>query len=144
MTVSTEIQAVLDRAKQNTSLVASVDLGMKGLSMQVADLQAKINALPAGNVLSDDDKAALSEAASNLDTAIVTLQKDIPANTPGQPKDAGAQLGGQQASGGAPQADQAPSNPTGATAQEPQGSQAPQPDGTGDTTAKPLAGTGQS
>lgn len=79
--ISAEVKAILDRAKQNSSLVQSVDLGMKGLSKQVADLQAQISALPAGNVLSDDDKAALSEAASDLDTAITTLQSDIPANT---------------------------------------------------------------
>lgn len=126
--ISKEVQAILDRAKQNSSLVASVDLGMQGLSMQVADLQAKINQLPAGNVLSDDDKAALSEAASNLDTSIATLQKDIPANT--QASSAlGTQVGSLAANpgnsdGGALQGDQAGA----------QGSDA----------AKPLAGTGQS
>lgn len=87
--ISQEVQAILDRAKRNTSLVQSVDLGMKALSVQVTDLQAKINALPVGNKLSDEDKAALSEAASSLDTAITTLQADIPANTQGSDGSAG-------------------------------------------------------
>lgn len=79
MTVSTEVQNLLDLARQNSSMVVSVDAGMKALSAQVAALLAQIaNQTPS---LSDDDKAALTEAAGDLQTSITTLQSDIPANT---------------------------------------------------------------
>lgn len=121
--ISPEVKAILDRAKQNTSLVQSVDIGMKGLSKQVADLQAKIDSLPVGNVLSDEDKAALVEAAGDLDGAITTLQADIPANT--QASGVGAQSGGSTSD---------PDNQSGAL--DPNGKQA-----TGET-PQPLPGTG--
>lgn len=79
MTVSTEVQNLLDLARQNSSMVVSVDAGMKALSAQVAALLVQIaNQTPS---LSDDDKAALTEAAGDLQTSITTLQSDIPANT---------------------------------------------------------------
>jgi hypothetical protein len=81
VTVSKEVQSILDRTKKNSDLVKSVDLGMKALGKQVSDLQAQISALPVGNVLSDEDKSALATAASDLDNSINTLQSDIPANT---------------------------------------------------------------
>lgn len=129
--ISAEVQAILDRAKQNSSLVQSVDLGMKALGQQVSDLKAQIAAMPVGNVLSDEDKAALTEAASNLDTSISTLKDDIPANTP--PANGQTQAldpNGQPATGGTPQAD---SNAA-------QGSI----DGTAQGGPQPLPGTGQS
>jgi hypothetical protein len=79
MTVSAEVQAVLDDARQNKSLVQSIDLGMKALQQQVTDLQNQINNQSPS--LSDDDKAALAEAADDLSSSISTLQADIPANT---------------------------------------------------------------
>lgn len=114
--ISAEVQKILDQAKQNTSLVKSVDLGLKGLQAQVAEMQARIDALPSGNVLSDDDKAALAEASNELASSITTLQSDIPANT-----NTGNAQGGQ--------------------ALDPDGKPA-----TGGTpgSAKPLEGTGQS
>lgn len=81
MTVSTQVQAVLTLAQQNSSLVTSVDLGMKALSQQVSDLQAQIAAIVPGNVLGPDDIAALGTAATDLQSSISTLQTDIPANT---------------------------------------------------------------
>lgn len=111
--VSAEIQKVLDKARESTNLVQSVHLGMQGLQQQVADMKAKIDSLPTGNVLGDDDKAALQEAAGQLDNTINMLKSDIPANT-----------------------DQA-LDPTG----NPATGQTPQPqDG---NTARPLPGTGQ-
>lgn len=122
MALSKEVQAILERAKQNTSLVQSVDLGMKGLSKQVGELQATISGMQPGNVLSDEDKAALAEAASNLDTSIAMLQSDIPANTQADPT--ANQPGNTQAQG-----DQAGTNPGDAAA---------------GTAPQPLPGTGQS
>lgn len=83
--ISSEIQKLLDRAKQNSSLVNSVDLGLRALQGQVADLQTKVAAIPVNQSLSQEDKDALAEATSNLDTSIAMLQKDIPANTQGDP-----------------------------------------------------------
>ena len=81
MTVSAEVQKILDDVEQNKSIVASVDLGMKALQQQVADLQNQIaNQTPS---LSAEDKAALASAASDLESSISTLQSDIPANTQG-------------------------------------------------------------
>ena len=81
MTISQEVQNVLDKAKQNGSLVQSVDLGLKALQAQVGDLQKQIDSLKANQTLSDDDKAALVEAGNDLAASITTLQSDIPANT---------------------------------------------------------------
>lgn len=135
--ISQQVQAVLDRAKQNQSLTQSVDLGMQALSQQVATLQATIAALPVGNALSDDDKAALTEAASDLDTSIATLQKDIPANTPAAP---GSQIdpnAGQAASSSNPGPAQASTDPAADASQH-------QADSDAASQAKPLAGTGAS
>lgn len=81
MAVSQEVQDVLDKAKQNGSLVQSVDLGLKALQSQVADLQSQISSISTTRALSDEDKAALVEASNDLATSISTLQSDIPANT---------------------------------------------------------------
>lgn len=81
MALSKEVQQILDRARQNSSLVQSVDLGMQALSKQVSDLQAQVSAIPVGGSISQEDKDALAEATSQLDLSIATLQKDIPANT---------------------------------------------------------------
>lgn len=123
--VSAEIQKILDQARESTSLVQSVHLGMQGLKQQVADMKAKIDSLPAGNVLGDDDKAALQEAAGQLDNTINMLKSDIPANTvadDGTPS-TGQQSQGEQPSGGEGQP---------ASAQ-----------GSDGGTARPLPGTGQ-
>jgi len=79
--ISAEVQALLDQAKKNTSLVASVDLGLKAEAQQIADLQAQVAALPTGTALSDEDKAAIVEATADLAASNATLQADIPANT---------------------------------------------------------------
>lgn len=79
MTVSAEVKAALDLVRQNTSMVTSVDAGMKALSLQVSQLQDQIaNQSPS---LSADDKLALAEMATDLQGSISTLQGDIPANT---------------------------------------------------------------
>ena len=82
MTISAEVQGILDQARQTQSLVKSVDLGLKAQAQMISDLQAQIAALQAGAPLSADDKAALAETAADLSTANITLQSDIPANTP--------------------------------------------------------------
>ena len=79
MAVSAEVQGLLDLAKQENTLVASIDAGMKALQAQVAALQAQIaNGVPS---LSADDKAALAETATDIQNSITTLTADIPSNT---------------------------------------------------------------
>lgn len=131
--ISSEIQKILDQARQSSSLVQSVHLGMQGLQQQVADMKAKINSMPAGNVLSDEDKAALQEAAGQLDNTINMLKSDIPANIGAQAGEASKPSGGQQT--GAQSAQLAAAAPQPDQTQQPQGDQ---------STAQPLPGTGQS
>ncbi len=88
--ISAEVQAMLDKARESATLVASVDAGMSALRMQLDEQGKKIDALqvaaaatpttPAVSGISAEDKAALLEGASILDTTISTLQRDIPTN----------------------------------------------------------------
>lgn len=128
--ISAEVQKILNQARESSSLVQSVHLGMQGLGKQVADLQAKIDSLPVGNVLGDDDKAALQEAASQLDSTINTLRSDIPANVDSGSKGADA-----------PQTGDAGTGDGGGAA--PQGDQSDAAQGSAGG-ARPLPGTGQS
>lgn len=82
MAVSQEVQGLLDQAKQNNTLVKSVDTGLKALQAQARDLEQQIADLKANAPLSADDKAALVEASTDMAESITTLQSDIPANTP--------------------------------------------------------------
>lgn len=79
MTVSAEVQTALDAVRQTKSLVQSVDAGIKVNNTLITDLKAQIAALPAGQVLSEDDKAALAETASTLADVNTQLASDIPA-----------------------------------------------------------------
>lgn len=85
MTISPQVQAVLDKIQQNSDLVSSVDAGLKLQATQIADLQAQIAALQAqiaaGGTLSADDVTALATAASQLSDTNTKLQADVPANT---------------------------------------------------------------
>ena len=81
MAISAEVQKVIDDITANTSLVKSVDAALKLQGTQITDLQAQIAALQAGSVLSAEDKAALVQAASDLEATNTTLQADVPANT---------------------------------------------------------------
>lgn len=85
MAISAEIQTVLDKINENTSLAQSVDAGIKLMQTQITDLQAQIASLQAGTVLSAEDKAALVQAAADLSATNTELQADIPANTPAAP-----------------------------------------------------------
>lgn len=96
MAVSKEVQDVLDKARAAQTYRKSTDAAMQALKMQneeqakqLADLTAKLQALPTSAPISDEDKAALIEAAGDLDAAISdqtqsidALKTDIPANVP--------------------------------------------------------------
>ena len=80
MTVSAQVQTVLDLARSNSTLVTSVDAGMKALMLLVTDLKNQIaNQTPS---LSDDDKAALVSTATEIQNSISILSADIPSGTP--------------------------------------------------------------
>jgi hypothetical protein len=84
MAVSAEVQTLLDKIRNNTSLVASVDQGVAALRLQIADLSKKLNTVPVAPArgLSPDDKAAILSMANDLDLTAERLQGDIPANVP--------------------------------------------------------------
>lgn len=77
MAVSAEVQRVLDLVRSNTSIVASVDLGITAMRKQIEDLKAQIASVS----LSADDKQALTSAADELTASVDQLQRDIPAST---------------------------------------------------------------
>ncbi len=81
MAISAEVQAVLDGIKTNTSLVASVDAGLKAEAVLIKALQDQIAALQAGAVLSAENAAALTQGAADLASTNATLQADVPAGT---------------------------------------------------------------
>lgn len=88
MTVSAEVQSLLDKARQNRSLVGSVDHGVAAMRVQISQLIEKLNAIPVAPApsLSEEDKAGILEAAGELDASAETLKSDIPANVvEGQP-----------------------------------------------------------
>lgn len=82
MTISQEVQDLVAKVRNNSTLVASVDAGIAALRLQISNQQAQINALPVGGSLSADDKAALIQSGNELDATAVQLQNDIPANVP--------------------------------------------------------------
>lgn len=82
MAISKEVQEVLDKAKQNETLVGSLTTAFQGLKDQVSTLQATIDDLKVNAPLSEDDKAALVEASTDLTDALNLAQAAIPANTP--------------------------------------------------------------
>ena len=86
MTISAQVQSVLDQVKLNTSLEQSADLALQALSAQIKGLSDQISTLEgqvaAGATLGADDIAALATTVNDLQTSATKLQADIPANTP--------------------------------------------------------------
>lgn len=80
--ISAEVQEVLDKAKKNESLVGSLKQAMDGLKTMTGDLQKQIEDLKTNRPLSEEDKAALLEASTDLSDAIGIAESAIPANVP--------------------------------------------------------------
>lgn len=100
--LSKEVQDLVDRARQASEMIKSVDAGMAALRKQNEEMKAKIEEIssqppapvpaqpaPDGSAptqpavvysLSDEDKAALLDVAKGFDDAIESLKDDIPAN----------------------------------------------------------------
>lgn len=75
------VQALVDAAKAATAIGPALDAGFKSLSAQVATLSDQVAALQAGAVLSDADKAVLTQTTADLSAQVDTLKTDIPAGT---------------------------------------------------------------
>lgn len=116
--LSKEVQDLVEKSKEHTKLVKSVDAGMDAMRAQNDAMKAKIDeianqppkevpadtsggAVPVGGEqpaptvvysLSDEDKAALLEVAKGYDEAIDALRDNIPANVD-QGNGTGAQAG---------------------------------------------------
>lgn len=89
MTISAEIQNLIDQVHANTSLEQSADIALKAIQAQVADLGTQIAALQLqianGGSLHPDDIAALAAAQQELADSAQKLRADIPANTSPEP-----------------------------------------------------------
>lgn len=70
MTVSAQVQALVDQVAKNTSLEQSADLALKALAVQIAELGTQIAALQLqianGGALHPDDITALAKAQQDL------------------------------------------------------------------------------
>lgn len=80
--ISQEVQEVLDKAKKNETVVGSLKQAMDGLKTLTGDLQRQIEDLKTNRPLSEEDKAALLEASTDLSDAIGIAESAIPANVP--------------------------------------------------------------
>lgn len=84
MTVSAQVQALVDQVAKNTSLEQSADLALKALAVQIAELGTQIAALQLqianGGALHPDDITALAKAQQDLASTAAVLQTDIPQN----------------------------------------------------------------
>jgi hypothetical protein len=79
--IHAEVQALMDQAKKMKDIGPAIDSGFKAMALQIGSLQQQIAALEAGSVLTEEDRAAISTATSDLAATFSTLQADIPAGT---------------------------------------------------------------
>jgi hypothetical protein len=89
MTVSAQVQTVLDKVTQTETLEQSVVAGLQAQATQIAALNAKIAALQAQPSIQPDDLAALATIGTDLDGINQGLTTAIPANTPAASASAG-------------------------------------------------------
>lgn len=80
--ISPEVQATLDEVRQTKSLVDSVRGGVEISNKLITDLQAQIAAMPAGGVLSQEDKDALIQELVEMKEVNAELATVVPAGVP--------------------------------------------------------------
>jgi hypothetical protein len=117
--ISKEVQMAVDEIHRERNALAAAAKANELQASQIADLNAKIAALPVGVVLSDEDKKALLDAVNDAGETNAQLADAVPANV-----DTSASAGA-TAQGGIVAATPPPDDPTAA-----------RPD--------PIAGTGMS
>lgn len=76
-----EVQDMLDQAKKNNDLLASMDLHYNALARLVGTLQTTIADLRVGSVLTQTDKDAIMQQTSELAATATTASGDIAKNT---------------------------------------------------------------
>ena len=81
MSLTAEVQALVDQVAANTSAEASAAAAEKQLATQIADLQAQIAAIVPGAAISPEDLAAIVASTSSLKDSMTALVGAIPANT---------------------------------------------------------------
>lgn len=77
-----EVQDLIDQAKQNNSVLLSMETHYNALATLVGTLQTTINDLKAGSLLTDEDKAAIVAQTSDLAAAFSEATSVISKNTP--------------------------------------------------------------
>lgn len=80
MSVSKEVQLAVDEIHRERNALAAAAKANELQASQIADLNAKIAALPVGVVLSDEDKQALLDAVNDVDETNDALATAVPAN----------------------------------------------------------------
>ncbi len=80
MTVTREIQLAVDKIHNDENALAAAAAANALQASQIADLQAKIAAVPVGTVLSDEDKKALMDAVNDVGDTNTALATAVPAN----------------------------------------------------------------
>ena len=81
MSLSPEIAAAVDEIRRTKSVLRSQQAASRLQSARIAELEAKVNALPVGQPISAEDKEALQREVSELDALNDELEAAVPANT---------------------------------------------------------------
>lgn len=81
MSLSPEVQSAVDEIRRNKSLTQSLMDANKLLGQKIADLQAKVDAIPAEEHLSQEDKDALLAEVAELDALNDQLESTTKDNT---------------------------------------------------------------
>lgn len=84
MTLSANVQKLVDEIRENSDLVKSLKAGSDLQTKQIADLQTTVASLQ-GNQASAEDVAAIAEQVSALAETNDSLKTAVPANTPADP-----------------------------------------------------------
>ncbi len=85
MALQADVQKLVDEIAANSDLAKSNEAAIGLLGTQITDLQAKINALQAGQVLTAEDLTAIQGAVTTLGETNAGLKTAVPASTPAAP-----------------------------------------------------------
>lgn len=80
MSISPAVQLAVDEIHRERNALAAAAAANALQATQIADLNAKIAAIPVGATLSDDDKKALLDAVNNVGDTNAALAVAVPAN----------------------------------------------------------------
>lgn len=83
--ISQEVQALIDQSAKARDVLSAMDVRFKAMNIQMGTLQATINQLRAGAVLSDAEKQQVVTLTGELAANVSNAQADILANTNADP-----------------------------------------------------------